>query len=141
LLDRPYDQRTDGGPGLLGQIPQPVVQWVRKVDCGTDRRDMIMSSMTDLRERRVTELRPFGGQVDWPGRDMATGCQERKEAQRLKPRSLLDLCGPTGRAAEKVPTGRESNTSGAKQSAEKSLDEGHGFSRAVEYATGEGFSP
>jgi hypothetical protein len=30
LLDRPYDQRMDGSSGLLGPIPQPVVQWVRK---------------------------------------------------------------------------------------------------------------
>jgi len=43
LLDRPFDERTDGSPGLLGPIPQPVVQWIRKVDCGTDRHDMIMS--------------------------------------------------------------------------------------------------
>ena len=43
LLDRPYDQRTDGSPGLLGPGPQAVVQWVWKVDCGTDRHDMIMS--------------------------------------------------------------------------------------------------
>ena len=43
LLDRPYDQRTDGSPGLLGPIPQPVVQWVRDVDCSTDRHDMTMS--------------------------------------------------------------------------------------------------
>src|ERR1700722_11502057 len=47
LLDRAYDQRTDGSPGLLGPIPQTVVQWVRKVDCGADRHDMIMSQMTE----------------------------------------------------------------------------------------------
>jgi hypothetical protein len=40
--------------------------------------------MTDVRERRVTELRPFGGQLDWPGRDMATGYQEKKKAQELQ---------------------------------------------------------
>ena len=43
MFDRSYDQRTDGSPGLLGPIPQLVVQWVQKVDCGTDRHDMIMS--------------------------------------------------------------------------------------------------
>ena len=48
LLDRAYDQRTDGSPGLLGPIPQTVVQWVRKVDCGADRHDMIMSQMTGV---------------------------------------------------------------------------------------------
>ncbi len=43
LLDRPHDQRTDGSPGFLGPIPQPVVQWVGKVNCGTDCHDMIMA--------------------------------------------------------------------------------------------------
>jgi hypothetical protein len=55
LLDGPYDQRTDGSPGLRGQIPQPVVQRVRKVDSGADRHDVIMSKQTDLLERRVPE--------------------------------------------------------------------------------------
>jgi len=43
LFDRAYDQRTDGSPGFLGPIPQTVVQWIRKVDCGADGHDMIMS--------------------------------------------------------------------------------------------------
>ena len=57
LFDRAYDQRTDGSPGLLGPIPQTVVQWVREVDCGSDGHDMIMSYMTGLwRHRRSAKL-------------------------------------------------------------------------------------
>jgi hypothetical protein len=43
LLDRPYDQRADGSAGLLGPAPQPVVQWVRTIDCGTNGHHITMS--------------------------------------------------------------------------------------------------
>ena len=70
LLDCPYDQRTDGCPGFLGPVPQPLMQWVRKVNCGANRHDIIMSSRTDLRRltppchRGLQDEAPLG-RTDW----------------------------------------------------------------------------
>jgi hypothetical protein len=49
LLNRPHDEGTNGSARFLCLRPQPLMQRVRNVDCGSNWHDIIMSQATDVR--------------------------------------------------------------------------------------------
>ncbi len=53
LLNSTHDQRADGGARTFRAMAQPVMQWLWKIDGGTDCHAMIMAQVIEVRLMRV----------------------------------------------------------------------------------------
>ena len=46
LLERMHNQTADRGAGALGSVAQPIVEWIRNIDRGSNCHNMIMAQVT-----------------------------------------------------------------------------------------------